>query len=970
MNRGLITDLSVSGSVTGKNFVGGITGLNDTNCVITNCSFDGTVVGREHVGGICGNNSGVIICCGNGATIDAQGAGGIAGNNTGTVSNCFNIGSVKGVDYAGGICVTNDGGVIENCYNTGKYEVSGNGSVEHICAKIGGTITNSWGTDSVLGNKIERIDLLSSKGITEMGFDTSVWTKIPNDRGNKVAYYPSTSSRHAFSISYDVNLDFYQSDNATPVYLGDVVFYHDILLTFSDSSIAHETPKRCTIRIGDRIIADSDVDFKPYERYYTCTLDTVGKTTFTFWCDGTGSEFLPDELTEDCTLDIAKREPAASDFDIVLSGLKYDGSAKSVEVNPAVGIVGMGDVTVHYYSDGKLLKSAPVNAGDYTFSIDVAAGTNYKAITGLTDSSWKFTIAKADSPKINNHYAYYTWAESGEREITVVGLPEDMGTLGTPTCTVTGETIFKENSESYSDGVIRFILAEGNTVKQVGYINVTIPTQNYEDIFVKLSVGITDKHDRLPPELMDFDLVFTSKGSDITATIVTELSEVEFSFDGVNWSNVNTSSVGHEQSVTGYIRFVETEIYNVSQASSRTGKTGHGALIHHARVESDCTKEGSAEYWECTVCSKVFTDEDGTAETTREALVLAMTSHTEGPAVRENEIPATCTADGSYDEVIYCSVCKTQLSMKHKTISAAGHKWSDKYESDKTGHWHKCELCGTTTEVESHISSGPATIARAEVCTVCGYQIAPRKKSSGGSVGPGGGPKTPTEDKPAINGVEKGWTEIAAELAGQNGGSVVIALNGETVVPVDVIRAAMNNKIKVEFVVDSVKSWIVDGTKITTATAADLTLLPGSADKGVLRGVPGVDLITNGTGIPADLKLKFRKEFAGQFANVYMLTDGIPVFQGCVKADEDGAAVISGADAAGEYIVMVCEYSDLSGDMNNDGVLNAIDASAILKDIVGAVAGANPLMADFNGDGVSNALDASAILKYIVGIAA
>lgn len=66
-------------------------------------------------------------------------------------------------------------------------------------------------------------------------------------------------------------------------------------------------------------------------------------------------------------------------------------------------------------------------------------------------------------------------------------------------------------------------------MNQVGYINVTIPTQNYEDISVKLSVGITDKHDMLPPELMDFNLVFTSKGSDITATIVAELSEVEFS---------------------------------------------------------------------------------------------------------------------------------------------------------------------------------------------------------------------------------------------------------------------------------------------------------------------------------------------------------------------------------------------------------------------------------------------------------
>lgn len=32
---------------------------------------------------------------------------------------------------------------------------------------------------------------------------------------------------------------------------------------------------------------------------------------------------------------------------------------------------------------------------------------------------------------------------------------------------------------------------------------------------------------------------------------------------------------------------------------------------------------------------------------------------------------------------------------------------------------------------------------------------------------------------------------------------------------------------------------------------------------------------------------------------------------------------------------MVCAYSDLPGDMNNDGVLNALDASAVLKYIVG-----------------------------------
>lgn len=71
-------------------------------------------------------------------------------------------------------------------------------------------------------------------------------------------------------------------------------------------------------------------------------------------------------------------------------------------------------------------------------------------------------------------------------------------------------------------------------------------------------------------------------------------------------------------------------------------------------------------------------------------------------------------------------------------------------------------------------------------------------------------------------------------------------------------------------------------------------------------------------------------------------------------------------NAAGEYAVMVCEYSDLIGDINNDGVLNALDASAILRHITGIFEGMDILFADFNNDGTVNALDASAILKAII----
>ena len=130
----------------------------------------------------------------------------------------------------------------------------------------------------------------------------------------------------------------------------------------------------------------------------------------------------------------------------------------------------------------------------------------------------------------------------------------------------------------------------------------------------------------------------------------------------------------------------------------------------------------------------------------------------------------------------------------------------------------------------------------------------------------------------------------------------------------------------------------------------------------------GVDLKVGGTKVPAELKLAFRKGFAGQFANVYKLNGGVLEFQRCVKVGADATAVIPGADTAGEYVVMVCEFSDVPGDADNDGVLSALDASAVLKEAVGMAKSANAAVCDFNGDGEVNALDAAAVLKAVVGV--
>ncbi len=51
--------------------------------------------------------------------------------------------------------------------------------------------------------------------------------------------------------------------------------------------------------------------------------------------------------------------------------------------------------------------------------------------------------------------------------------------------------------------------------------------------------------------------------------------------------------------------------------------------------------------------------------------------HTYAEAVIENEIAVTCTEDGSYDEVVYCTDCGVELARVTVTVEATGHSESE-----------------------------------------------------------------------------------------------------------------------------------------------------------------------------------------------------------------------------------------------------------------------------------------------------
>ena len=133
---------------------------------------------------------------------------------------------------------------------------------------------------------------------------------------------------------------------------------------------------------------------------------------------------------------------------------------------------------------------------------------------------------------------------------------------------------------------------------------------------------------------------------------------------------------------------------------------GHD-LQHHDAQAATCTEIGWDAYDTCSRCDYTTYEE------------IPALGHTEGEAVRENEVAATCTVAGSYDEVVYCSVCGEELSREEKTIEALGHDWAEEWITDGTAHWHECSRCDEINDKASH-SGGTATCTDPAECDVCG----------------------------------------------------------------------------------------------------------------------------------------------------------------------------------------------------------------------------------------------------------
>lgn len=660
---GKVMLLAANGVIASNNAAGGICGYL-LKGEIYGCSFIGTVKGGT-AGGIC-SQSGVYNkisqCFFAGDVQGKNSAAGICGKS-GTIDYCISIGNVKGNGELAGISNNGDPGS-ENCYfNNDICNVKDDGDLGHSTLQL--TSSSFF------------------KELKDNGFDPAIWTKKANDKETGIAYYPSLGENNAVPVKYTTGLSFEITDDSTLTYGEKITFNAKALVNFATDGqtiSAEDTEGSFEIRIGDTPVV-SAADFK--NGIATYRAQTAGETTFTLVYTGTNSSFFPEQTTKDLTVNIAPTALTAEGDGIAsgtygtkLSGLTVNGLTAKLGNNVIDGSWKIDGDEIPYVSDSEIYTATfiPKEHPEY-----------YQTLTAKV----RLEISKAIAPKIRDLDLKYSWAAKGEKAVQIPGLPEDLGkTVMTVITREDSENILAADSEvEYSEGKLIFTLGE-NTMEDITHsaaIQIVLGSQNYEDIYVNITIHRTERADREDtPDPDAFDMTFTVSGNDLAAQITTDRTDVEFSFDGTDWGQTKSTGVGHNEKVTAQIRYAETDDYNASPAVSKTWNSGHGPLNRHDRVEPTCQAEGSIEYWTCDVCGLYFASADGSKSITATEIVLPKTDHS----------------------------------------------WAEGYLSDMTGHWHKCGVCGITSNTEKHASGGAATTERAEICTICGYEIAPKKPAA------------------------------------------------------------------------------------------------------------------------------------------------------------------------------------------------------------------------------------------------
>ena len=126
---------------------------------------------------------------------------------------------------------------------------------------------------------------------------------------------------------------------------------------------------------------------------------------------------------------------------------------------------------------------------------------------------------------------------------------------------------------------------------------------------------------------------------------------------------------------------------------------GHTAEAIEGK-DPTCTETGLTDGAKCSICSEILLAQN----------VIPANGHTVGESVTENNVDSTCTTNGSYDTVVYCTVCNAETSRINTVVPAFGHTDDDPKD-------YICDVCDTDLCVDH---TAETIIGKAPTCTESG----------------------------------------------------------------------------------------------------------------------------------------------------------------------------------------------------------------------------------------------------------
>jgi len=162
------------------------------------------------------------------------------------------------------------------------------------------------------------------------------------------------------------------------------------------------------------------------------------------------------------------------------------------------------------------------------------------------------------------------------------------------------------------------------------------------------------------------------------------------------------------------------------------------SIVHIEGVEATCTTEGNIDCWQCTRCEKYFQDELATQELKKSDVEIDKNDNHH--LVRVDAVESTCAVKGhiGYYE---CTLCNKMFSDQNATsklkssdveLAKKDHTYAWTVDEGGSAHYKKCTGCGaiesgTTGE---HVSTGAnkACCTHAAFCDVCGFSYGEKDK--------------------------------------------------------------------------------------------------------------------------------------------------------------------------------------------------------------------------------------------------